>query len=688
MAAYSFENREISWLSFNHRVLQEAKDPSVPLYERIKFLAIYSNNLDEFFKVRVASVRKLTQLDKASKKETKEILAASPKKLLRNIYKTVNKQQSELGRIFRKEILPELATHNIHLIDNKQLDSNQAAYTKHFFEEKIQPLLQIQTINETEKPPFLEDKQLYFVVRLTKKNHTEYKILQIPSKPIKRFVLLPQQEGKHHILFVDDVIRFNLPTLFPHYKQIEAYSVKVSRDADLHIGDEFVGNLLEKIKESLANRKTNNESRFLYDEKMPKDFLKKITEILRLSKFDLVAGGKYHNFSDFFSFPDPLQRTDFHNEELPPLTHPELEQFDNLLEAIAQKDYMLHFPYQSYQYVSQFIAQASEDELVNAIKITLYRVADDSDIGHALLTALKKGKKVVAFIEAKARFDEASNISWGERLEAAGAKVIYSYPGIKVHTKLCLVRRIEEGKKRYYTYLGTGNFNEKTAKIYCDHALLTGDKKIGKEASQVFDILERKIIVPKTKQLMISPFNTRTGLVQHIEQEIANAKEGKEAYMILKMNSLQDPAMIEKLYEANNAGVKIQIICRGICCLVPNIEGQSEDIEVISIVDRFLEHARIYIFANGGKEKMYLASADWMTRNLDHRIEVVFPIKSPSIYAELRHITDLQLADNVKARIINQTQNNRYKTSHNLATPNIRAQVATYRYLEEKSKGV
>lgn len=688
MSAYSFENREISWLSFNHRVLQEAKDPSVPLYERIKFLAIYSSNMDEFFKVRVAGVRKLTQLDKAAQKETKEIIAAKPKKLLRNIYQIVNKQQSELGRIFRKEVLPELAENNIFLIDNNSLTANQATYVKKIFKEQIEPLLQIVPLKANEEPPFLEDNRLYLTISMKKKGEpkTQYALLQIPSKPLKRFVLLSSEENKHHILFIDDVIRFNLKTLFPDCTHIKAFSVKVSRDADLNIEDEFTGNLVEKIKESLSNRKTNEESRFLYDEKMPKAFLQQITNILQLTKFDLIAGGKYHNFSDFFGFPDPTKNAALHSEPLPPLKHPELENCNNLLKAISEKDYMLHFPYQSYKYVSQFIAEASDDELVNAIKITLYRVADDSDIGHALLHALEKGKKVVAFIEVKARFDEASNIYWGERLEAAGAKVIYSYPGIKVHTKLCLVRRIEEGEKRYYTYIGTGNFNEKTARIYADHALLTAHKKIGKEASQVFDILERKIIIPKTKRLMISPFNTRTGFTKLVEKEIANAKAGKEAYMILKMNSLQDTSMIEKIYEANNAGVKIKIICRGICCLVPGIEGQSEHIEVISIVDRFLEHARVYIFGNDGKEKMYLASADWMTRNLDHRIEVVFPVYDSAIYAELRHIVDLQLKDNVKARIINEEQNNPYKTSHDLGTPDIRAQLDTYWFLKGKIK--
>ncbi len=686
MSAYSFENRELSWLSFNHRVLQEAKDPSVSLYERIKFLAIYSSNLDEFFKVRVAGVRKFTQLDKAAKKETKEAIAANPNKLLRKIYQIVNKQQSELGRIFRKEILPELADNNIFLTDSQQLNKGQAAYVRNYFKEKVQSLLQIYPLKADGKTPFLEDNCLYLALSMRKEGKTHYAILQIPSKPIKRFVLLPEEDGQHFILFIDDVIRFNLKELFPDYTHIKAFSIKVSRDADLNIEDEFEGNLVEKIKESLANRKTNEESRFLYDEKMPQTFLQQITNILELTKFDLIPGGKYHNFSDFFDFPDPTKNPTLHNEVLPPLPHPELEGCDNLLKAIAEKDYMLHFPYQSYKYVSQFIAEASDDELVNTIKITLYRVADDSDIGHALLNALEKGKKVVAFIEVKARFDEASNIYWGERLEAAGAKVIYSYPAIKVHTKLCLVRRIEDGQKRYYTYLGTGNFNEKTARIYADHALLTAHKKIGKEASQVFDILERKIIIPKTKRLMISPFSTRTGFSDLVDQEIANAKAGKDAYMILKMNSLQDQSMIEKIYEANNAGVKIKIICRGICCLVPDIEGQSEHIEVISIVDRFLEHARVYIFGNDDKEKMYLASADWMTRNLDHRIEVAFPIYDADIYAELRHIIDLQLKDNVKARIINEEQNNPYKASHNLGAPTIRAQIATYRFLEEKVK--
>ena len=676
MENFDYIKRDIAWLSFNHRVLQEAKDPMVPLYERIKFLAIYSSNLDEFFRVRVASLKRFKDLNK----KTKKAIEVQPKKELKNIRQTVQKQQDQFGRIFRGEIIPELEKHGIHLIMEVEFTKDQRIFAKKYFKTNIEPHLKLQLIKEGQKAPFLENKELYFAIQFD--DGPEIGILNIPTQHCERFIILPSdQEGSHYITFLDDLIRYNLPK-FLNRKINQAYSIKVSRDAEMYLDEfEFKEELVSKLKEALSDRNTGLATRFLFDNQMPGTFLNQITEIFNLGKNDLIPGARYHNFNDFFGFPDPTKNEKLHNESLPPLPHPILENASSMIEEIRKRDLMLHFPYQRYDYVPQLIKEAADDPLVDSIKITLYRVASKSAVVLALLYALEKGKSVTAFIEAKARFDEESNIYWGEELEKAKAKVYYSFPGIKVHTKLLLISRKEADKPNLYAYLGTGNFNEKTAKLYCDHALLTADPRLATEVDQVFSILERKILIPKCKHLFVAPFSLRTSFSNLIDKEINNQQEGKEAYMILKMNSLEDPGMIKKLYQASNAGVNIQLIVRGICSLVPGVKGMSENIEVISIVDRFLEHARVYIFCNGGKEKMYTASADWMTRNLDRRIEVAIPILDPDVYQELREIINIQLSDNTKARLINTTQSNPYKMKIEGAKA-VRSQVDTYRFVE------
>jgi polyphosphate kinase len=670
-----FIERDISWLSFNHRVLQEAKNPNVPLYERLKFLAIYSSNLDEFFRVRVSSMRSFKDL----KKKTRKQLEIKPKKILKQIKAIVEAQQNEFGQVFENDILPALATNGIHLIKSTQFSENQAFFAERFFQDKVKKHLNPVFLDQEETALFLKNKALYLVLQFDEAGE-RIAVVNIPSEKVGRFVVLPGEGTAHFITFLDDIIRYNLKLLFGSAQILGAYAIKLSRDAELYLGDEFEGDLMKKLKENLANRKTGLPTRFLYDLKMPANLLEHLKKRLDLSKYDLVPGGHYHNFNDFFGFPDPSNQAHLHDPPMPPLPHKGLERQASLIKALKSRDYILHFPYQSYKYVPQLIWEAAEDAKVTAIKITLYRVADKSEVTTALLAALKKGKKVAAFIEAKARFDEASNLYWGEALEKAGASVVYSYPAIKVHTKLLLIQRREKDILRNYTYLGTGNFNEKTAKLYGDHALLTADKQLGEEVEQVFDLLERKILIPRTKDLMVSPFNSRSRFEKLIQKEIKNAAQGREAYLILKMNSLEDRGMIEKLYEASCAGVKIQLIVRGICCLVPGVKDLSENITIISIVDRFLEHARVYIFGNNGKEKMYLASADWMTRNLDRRVEVIFPIKDRNVHRELRAIIDLQLADNVKARWINQEQNNPFVRNDK---PEIQSQLAIYHFLSQ-----
>lgn len=677
MEKFEYIKRDVSWLSFNHRVLQEAKDKSVPLYERIKFLAIYSSNLDEFFRVRVASLRSFKEL----KKETrKELLKIKPKKELKEIRKIVQKQQTEFGGIFRGEILPELRKNNIFLADELSYSKEQKKFVRKYFSQEIAPKLKpLVYLLEGEAPPFLKNKALYFIIQL--KNDERIGLLEIPTDELPRFITLPGSDNKHYISFLDDIIRFHLPETVEQ-DVINAYAIKVSRDAELYIDDEFSGDLLEKLKASLEERNIGLPTRFLYDSEMSAELTSKLKSIFLLKKADLVPGARYHNFNDFFGFPDPTDNPAFHDPSFPPLPHPDLENCNSIMELLQEKDVMLHFPYQKYEYVPKLIQEAADDPNVSSIKITLYRVASKSAVVTALLEALEKGKAVTAFIEAKARFDEASNLFWGGKLQEAGGKVIYSYPGIKVHSKIMLINRTEGKAQKNYAYLGTGNFNEKTAKLYCDHALLTANPKLADELGQVFDILERKIIYPRTKHLLISPFTTRTKMIGLINNEIANAQEGKNAYMILKMNSLEDTEMINHLYRASQAGVKIKLIVRGICSLIPGVEGMSEHIEAISIVDRFLEHARVYIFANDGKEIMYTASADWMTRNLDRRIEVVMPIYDEAVYNEIRSIIDLQLKDNCKARRIDTNQSNPYKIPQP-EEAKLRAQVATYFMLKE-----
>ncbi len=676
-------NRDISWLYFNHRVLQEATDERVPLYERIKFLAIYSSNLDEFFRVRVASLRSFKEL---KKEDRKELLKVKPKKVLKQIRKIVGEQQAEFGRIFREEIRPALVQEGIFLLRSEQFTKEQQSFTEQYFQECIHDLVAPVFMQPDAEAPFLKNRALYFIVTFAEAEQLPA-IVEIPSDQLDRFIILPDESGRFCITFLDDIIRHNLPQLFAEKSVEGAFAIKVSRDAELYIDDEFSGDLVEKIRDSLNERNIGLPTRFLYDSNMPEEVLDFVKTKLNLSKYDLVPGARYHNFNDFFSLPSPDNRPDLHNEPLPPLPHPVLAEAQSIFGVLRREDVMLHFPYQSYAYVPKLIWESVDDPLVEEIRITLYRVAAESEVNKALVEAAKNGKKVIAFVEAKARFDEKSNLYWGEQLKAAGATVLYSFPWVKVHTKLLLITRREEGEKFYYAYLGTGNFNEKTARIYADHALLTTHQKMAREVKQVFDLLERRILIPKTKHLMVSPFSTRDRFEELVDAEIANARAGKEAYMILKMNSLEDSGMMAKMMEASQAGVQIRMIVRGICRLVPGIEGLTENIEIFSIVDRFLEHARVYIFANAGNELMFTASADWMTRNLDRRVEVVMPIKNRAVYQELRQIIELQLADNQKARLITAQQNNPYKPKFPGAKV-LRSQLAIYKFLEARVQEV
>jgi polyphosphate kinase len=674
--------RDISWLSFNYRVLQEAKDPSVPLLERLKFLAIYSSNLDEFFRVRVAQHRNLIRISK----KTKKALSYSPKQLLKEILRIVNEQQQEFSKIFEEDITNELRGQDVYLLRRRDLNKEQQAFVEAYFKDNLLPFVQPVLLVKDKIRVFLNNAALYMTVALQPKesytSRTEYAMVKIPSDFLPRFIELPSHNGRHEIIMIDDIVRHSVSWLFPGFEILDTYSIKLTRDAALYIDDEFSGNLIEKVKETLQKRNIGPASRFVFDRKMSPKLLDFLEDSFDLETLDLFPEGRYHNNFDFFKFPD-FGLTSLKYKPLPPQPYEALEKAEDYFAAIAKRDHLLHFPYQSYESVIQFFERAAFDPSVTHIKIVQYRVAKKSRIMQALMQAVKNGKQVSVFIEVKARFDEAANIKWGEALQKAGVTVHYSMPGIKVHSKLALVSRKEGRKEKLYAYLGTGNFNEDTAKIYSDLCIFTMDERLTKEMANVFRYLETGSTddIPPFKHLLVGQFNLREGLVAKIDREIDLAKKGKAASMILKMNSLEDVDMIEKLYDASKAGVKIKIITRGICCLMAGVEGVSENIEVISIVDRFLEHSRVFLFHNDGKEEIYLSSADWMNRNLSHRVETTFPIYCAELRKIVRDVIDIQLKDNVKARSLNASQINTYKTDEaEIAT---RAQMETYFYFKK-----
>jgi len=679
-------NRELSWLSFNHRVLQEAKDPNVPLYDRIKFIAIFSSNLDEFFRVRVASLRSLLDLKKKTQKELKFDVA----KLLVRIHRTVMKLQEEYGDIYVNFIKPELVKNNIFLIDHTQLNQQQKEYVEEIFNVQVVPHIMPMMIVKKKITPFLRNQRLYLAVKLSAKQQAKkkdseklkrykYAIVEIPTNHIERFILLPKVGNDNYIIFLDDIIRLFLPQIFYGYNIHESYAVKLTRDAELYIDDEFSGSILDKIKKSLAKRSSGVPCRFLYDKDMPSGFLRYLKQSLLLTDEDLFAGARYHNFSDFFNFPNPGKK-ELEYPELPPLKNREFDNFKNFFEASKQKDFLLYYPYHSYDYVVDAMAIAARDPNVKSIKTTQYRVAKNSKIVNALIKAAHRGKDVTAFVEIKARFDEEINIKSAEDMQKAGVKVLYSLPGLKVHAKMAIITREENGELKKYAYLSTGNFNEKTARIYTDFGFFTTDERLTNEMDKVFDYLEEEKNGHIFQHLLVAQFGMRRAFISFIENEIAFAKEGKHAEITIKLNSLEDERMINKMYEASIAGVKINIICRGICCLIPGIPGMSENIKVISIVDRFLEHGRVYIFHNNGDEKIYLSSADWMKRNLSRRIETAFPVYDKNLQKMIKDIIGIQLHDNVKARIIDEKQVNEFQKNGSGMTH--RSQLEIYDYFK------
>lgn len=676
-------NREVSWLYFNDRVLQEAADKSVPLVERIRFLAIFSSNLDEFYRVRVATLNRLSNLNNRSK----AILGFSPRKILNQIKNIVIRQERKFNHLYEDVIVKELERERIFLINETQLNVTRGLFVREYFREKILSTLVPVMINKNEPFPELKDRAIYLFVRLVQRKNKEKSrlaLIEIPTDVSSRFVVLPETNNLKFITLVDDIVRYCLDDIFFifDYDHIEAYSVQLTRDAELDLDVHFSEKFIDALSKSLLKRGKGKPMRLLYDTDMPLDLLTYLVAELDLTADGLIPGNRYHNFKDFISFPN-VGGPELEYPKLMPLPVNELSTVSSIFTQISKKDFLINLPYQSFDYIIHFLREAAIDPKVREIKITLYRLAENSRIIHALVNAAKNGKKVNCMVELKARFDEQANIYWTNRLEEEGVIVNYGMLEYKVHSKICLIRRTEKGKDRYYANLATGNFNEKTAKLYCDHSLFTANPLITSELVTFFDGLQKQVFNSGYKQLIVSPLESRLKLNSLINKEIKAAKNGKNGSIVLKMNSLTDVSIIEKLYEASNAGVKIKLIIRGMCCLIAGISGFSENIEIISIIDRYLEHARVFIFGDVGKESVYLSSADMMARNLDHRVEVGFPILDEEVKSEILDIIAIQLKDNTKAREINEVNNNRYRKTGTKALN--RAQTDIYTYLKYKN---
>jgi len=672
-------NREISWLFFNDRVLQEASDPTVPLIDRIRFLAIFSSNLDEFYRVRVATMSRLSNLNE----KAKEVLGYNPKKILNQIKNVVVKQERKFNNLYENIIVKQLAEEKIFILNDKQLNVTRGAFVKNYFRERLLATLVPIMLDEVQAFPELRDRAIYFFVKLTTGKKSRYALIEIPDT-LSRFLVLPDTNNLKFIILLDDIIRYALEDIFFIFDHdtIEAYSIQLTRDAELDLDKEVSEKFIDALSKSLQKRKKGKPMRLLYDTEMPLEMVTYLVTKMGLHAESLIPGNRYQNFKNFISFPN-VGRPELEYTPYPPLPVDGLSFGKSLMGMIAQKDYMVSTPYQSFDYIIHFLREAAIDPKVKEISISLYRVANNSRIIHALINAAKNGKKVNCLMELRARFDEQNNITYSSRLEEEGVNVLYGISGYKVHSKICLVTRTEKGKPVNYAVLSTGNFNESTARIYADHTLFTANKKLTDDLVEVFKALKQNQFARGLKHLIVSPIDSRPAIYKLIDNEVKNAKAGKPAYMILKMNSLADEQVIVKLYQASNAGVKIKMIIRGMCCLVPGVKGYSENIEVISIVDKYLEHARVHIYCNGGNELIYLTSADFMTRNIDNRVEVGFPIYDPELKKEIREIINIQLEDNTKAREINSQNNNKYHKTHSDIP--CRAQIDIYNYLKYKT---
>jgi polyphosphate kinase len=673
--------KEISWLSFNERVLQEAENSKVPLLERFKFMGIYSNNLDEYFRVRVATLRRISFLGA----DSKNILGYNPKYTLSEIYKKVITQNIRFEKNYAK-LLEELSKHKIFIVNEKQLDPEQVDFIQDYFHKEVRTRLMPFIIEKDSDLPDLVDDAIYFAICLRENttNKKKFALLEIPTSILPRFIILPGTGKEKFIMFLDDIIRFGLKDIFFifQFSEILAYTIKLTKDAELEIADDISESYIDKVSRSLLQRKKGNPVRFIYDRNIPGDFLQVITKKLHFGPDDvIIPSNRYHNFKDFMNFP-VLNMKEFYYPPVVPINHMDIVRGGSILSAIKRKDIMLHFPYHPFDYFIDLLREASLDPYVLSIRITLYRLARNSSVINALLNAVRNGKEVVTVVELQARFDEEANILWGNKLLDEGVKVIYGVPGLKVHSKLCLITRLENNAAQRYAAIGTGNFNEDTARTYTDHLLFTSNKKITNEVFKVFSFFNANYKNDKYYHLVLSPFHLRKKIISLIENEIQNAKSGKKAYVYLKLNNLTDAEIINYLYQASNAGVEIRLIIRGMLSLVPGLRNLSENINAIGIVDRFLEHSRFLIFCDGGNDQVYITSADIMPRNLDYRMEVTCPVFDKSIKNEIKNIFEIQWNDNVKARIFDEIQSNSHVNNGNKTN---QSQVEIYNYLNSKS---
>lgn len=678
-----YVEKELSWLSFNERVLQEAADKTVPLIERIRFLGIFSNNLDEFYKVRFADVKRriLINQERGGNDNSKHLLTKMQTKALK-----LNERFDELYA----ELIRDMARRRIFLVNETQLSETQQKWVRKYFRKEVLPhITPLMMRDDIDVLQFLKDEYAYITVELKKQDQSKYALLEIPTDHLPRFVMVPEQKGKRRktIILLDNIIRYCLDELFRgffDYDELNGYAMKMTRDAEYDLSHEVEHSLLEQMSEGVSQRLTAMPVRFVYEREMPQDMLDFLCDKLKISNYDnLIPGGRYHNFKDFIGFPN-VGREYLEHKPLPPMTCSDFDGFDNSFDAIKNQDILLYYPYHTFDHISELVRQASFDPKVLSIKINIYRVAKNSRLMNSLIDAVHNGKKVTVVVELQARFDEEANIEWAKVLTEAGVQVIFGAPGLKIHSKLLLISRREGEEIIRYAHIGTGNFHEKTARIYTDFSLLTADTELTDEVRNVFGYIENPYRPVRFNHLIVSPRNSRKQLYKLIDGEIANARAGKKAELTLKVNNLVDKGLINKLYGASASGVEIKMIIRGMCSLVPGIEGVSDNIKIISIVDRFLEHPRVVITHNDGDPQVYISSADWMTRNIDHRIEVAAPVRDQRLKQRIIDIINIHFTDTVKARWIDKEMSNSYVPRGN--RKKVRSQIAIYDYLKNIEK--
>jgi polyphosphate kinase len=680
--------RDVSWLSFNARVLQEAADPTVPLRERIRFLGIFSNNLDEFFRIRVATLNRMIEF--SGREKMNMHMEQAPARILDEIQTIVLKQQDEFNEIW-EQIKSELQKEKIFLVTEKQLNKDQQRFVQSHFEEEVRSNIIPLMIESIPQLPYLRDKSIYLGIVLSRRDRSmkrKYALIEIPSRFLGRFVLLPATDSdEHHIILLEDVVRYNLRSIFSYfgYDRFDSWVFKVTKDAEIDIDNDVSTSLIQKIEKAVKNRRKGRPVRFVYDKEMDIGLLQYLIKRLNLAKkANLIPGGRIHNFRHFIDFPDVFRKK---GQRKKPFQHPALVRSPRVTDIVLEQDVMLHFPYHSFNPVIDLLREAAIDPNVTVIKITCYRLASNSKVINALINAVRNGKNVMALVELRARFEEEANMEWKERLEEEGVRVMISIPNIKVHAKICLIKKRVNHRTIHYGFVSTGNLNEKTARVYGDHCLLTSNRNIMADVNRIFNYLESwkagNSTLKSCKTLIPCPISLRKELFRMINREIKMAKNHRPAAMTLKMNSLSDEELIFKLYDAARAGVKIRLIVRGIFCMFSENRKFIKPVTAVSIIDEYLEHARVFIFLNDGKEKVYISSADWMIRNLDHRVEVTCPITDEKIRQELKEILEIQLSDNVKARWLDNELSNKYKRDH--LRKKIRSQIEIYNYLHQKN---